>query len=94
MWETIMMVSIIIFLLYFFREKLNHTGAVLAIMAASVYTVYIIHQTVLYALNIIFLDVPIPSFMKFVAVALIGVPLCFVLAYLIRKFPYAKRVLG
>jgi surface polysaccharide O-acyltransferase-like enzyme len=94
LWETIMMVSIIIFLLYFFREKLNRTGAQLALMAASVYTVYIIHQTVLYGLNIIFLSVPVPSFLKFFAVSLIGVPLCFLLAVLIRKLPYAKRVLG
>jgi surface polysaccharide O-acyltransferase-like enzyme len=93
-WETIMMLSIIIFLLYFFREKLNRTGALVAAMAASAYTVYIIHQTVLYGLNIVFLDVAIPSFVKFFVVSLIGVPLCFLLSYLIRKLPYAKRVLG
>ena len=93
-WETIMMISIIIFLLYFFREKLNRTTAFFTVMGASVYTVYIIHQTVLYGLNIVFLSVPIPSFLKFFAVSLIGVPLCFLLAFLIRKLPYAKRVLG
>ena len=93
-WETIMMISIIIFLLYLFREKFNRTGARIATMAASVYTVYIIHQTVLYALNIVFLSTPIPSFLKFFGVSLIGVPLCFMLAYLIRKLPYARRVLG
>jgi surface polysaccharide O-acyltransferase-like enzyme len=93
-WESIMMVSIIIFLLYFFREKFNRTGARLAMMAASVYTVYIIHQTVLFGMNIVFLNVAIPSFLKFFVVSLIGVPLCFGLAYLIRKLPYAKRVLG
>jgi len=93
-WETIMMVAIIIFLLYFFREKFNRSGVLLALMAASVYTVYIIHQTVLYALNIIFLSIQIPSFLKFFGVSLIGVPLCFLLAYLIRKLPYARRVLG
>ena len=93
-WETIMMVSILIFLLYFFREKFNRTGALLITMAASVYTVYIIHQTVLYGLNIVFLNFAIPSFVKFFAVALIAVPLCFLLSVLIRKIPYAKRVLG
>jgi surface polysaccharide O-acyltransferase-like enzyme len=93
-WETIMMVSIMIFLLYFFREKFNRTGALLSVMAASVYTVYIIHQTVLYALNILFVPVAIPSFLKFFAVSLLGVPLCILLSVLIRKLPYAKRVLG
>jgi glucan biosynthesis protein C len=94
LWETIMMVSILIFLLYFFREKFNRTGAILLTMAASVYTVYIIHQTVLYGLNIVFLNFAIPSFVKFILVALIAVPLCFLLSVLIRKIPYAKRVLG
>lgn len=94
LWESIMMVSIIIFLLYFFREKFNRTGSILLTMAASVYTVYIIHQTVLYSLNIVFLSVPIPSFLKFFAVLLIAVRLCFLLSTLIRKLPYAMRVLG
>jgi len=93
-WESIMMIAIIIFLLYFFREKFNRTGALSLTMAASVYTVYIIHQTVLFALNIVFLNVAIPSFLKFFAVSLIAVPLCFLLAYIIRKLPYARRVLG
>jgi len=93
-WESIMMLAIIIFLLYFFRERFNRTGALLATMAASAYTVYIIHQTVLFGLNIVFLNVPVPSYLKFFAVSLIGVPLCFLLSYLIRKLPYAKRVLG
>jgi surface polysaccharide O-acyltransferase-like enzyme len=93
-WETIMMVAIILFLLYFFREKFDRAGALTKTMAASVYTVYIIHQIVLYSLNIVFLSVAIPSFVKFIAVSLLGVPLCFLLSVLIRKLPYARRVLG
>jgi surface polysaccharide O-acyltransferase-like enzyme len=94
LWETIMMVAIIIFLLYFFREKFNRTGTLASTMAASVYTVYIIHQSVLFGLNILFLPAAIPSYVKFFAVSLIGLPLCFMLSVLIRKLPYAKRVLG
>jgi surface polysaccharide O-acyltransferase-like enzyme len=93
-WETIMMMSLSIFLLYIFREKFNRTSTLLGAMAASVYTVYIIHQTVLYSLNIVFIKVAIPSFVKFFVVSLIGVPLCFLISVLIRKLPYAKRVLG
>jgi len=93
-WETIMMVAVIIFLLYFFREKFNRTGTLARKMAASAYTVYIIHQTVLFSLNIVFLPVAIPSFVKFFGVSLIGVPICFLLSFAIRKLPYAQRVLG
>jgi glucan biosynthesis protein C len=93
-WESIMMVSMIIFLLYFFREKLNRTSAITIGMAASVYTVYIIHQTILYSLNIGFLSVDIPSYAKFFVVSLIGITLSFLLSIPVRKLPYADRVLG
>lgn len=92
-WETFMMVGVIVFLLYFFRERFNQAGSVAKIMAASVFTVYIIHQAVLYFLNTLFLPVSIPTLVKFILVSLIAVPLCFLLSIPIRKIPYADRVL-
>ena len=94
LWETIMLVSVVISLLYLFREKVNRAGPVVKIMAASVFAVYIIHQTVLYALNAMFLPVSIPTIMKFLAVSLIAVVFCFLISIPIRKIPYAQRVLG
>jgi glucan biosynthesis protein C len=93
-WESTMLISVLIFLLYFFRERFNRSSPFLHLMAASVYTVYIIHQTVLIAFNVLFLPVGIPTILKFIIVSLIVIPLCFGLAVLIRKIPYAKRVLG
>jgi len=92
-WETFMMVGVIVFLLYFFRERFNQAGSVAKIMAASVFTVYIIHQAVLYFPNTLFLPVSIPTLVKFILVSLIAVPLCFLLSIPIRKIPYADRVL-
>jgi surface polysaccharide O-acyltransferase-like enzyme len=63
-------------------------------MAGNVYTVYIIHLTLLWILNIIFLSVDIPTILKFFIVSLIAIPVSFALSALIRKIPYAKRVLG
>ena len=94
LWLTFLMVGIIVFLLYFFRERLNQAGPMAKSMAANVYTVYIIHQTVLYALNILLLPINIPTIVKFFVVALIAVPVCFLLSSLIRRIPYARRVLG
>jgi glucan biosynthesis protein C len=93
-WDTILFVGIAVFLLYFFREHFNKAGSLLRAMAENVYTVYIIHQTVLFGMNIIFLSINIPTILKFFIVGLITVPLCFFLSALIRKIPYAKRVLG
>jgi glucan biosynthesis protein C len=93
-WDTILMVAITVFLLYFFRERFNRAGPVARSMAANVYTVYIIHQLVLIALNILMLPVGIPSILKFLIVSLAAIPLCFVLSMLIRSIPYTRRVLG
>lgn len=93
-WQTFLLVGIIVFLLYFFRERLNQAGPMAKSMAANVYTVYIIHQTVLYALNILLLPINIPTILKFFIVGLIAVPVCFLLSSLIRRIPYARRVLG
>jgi len=94
LWLTFLLVGIIVFLLYFFRERLNQAGPMAKSMAANVYTVYIIHQTVLYTLNILLLDMNIPTIVKFFIAGLIAVPVCFVLSSLIRRIPYARRVLG
>ena len=62
-------------------------------MGASVFAVYIIHQTILIALHTFMLPVDIPTVAKFFVVSLIAVPVCFVLSILIRKIPFADRVL-
>jgi surface polysaccharide O-acyltransferase-like enzyme len=94
LWSTFLMVGVIVYLLYFFRERLNRAGPLAQFMAPNVYTVYIIHATVLNVLQVLMLPVNIPTIVKFVVVSLIAVPLCFTLSSLIRKIPYAKRVLG
>jgi surface polysaccharide O-acyltransferase-like enzyme len=94
LWLTFLLVGIIVFLLYFFRERLNQTSPITKSIAANVYTVYIIHQTILYALNILLLPINIPTILKFFIVSLIAVPVCFLLSSLIRRIPYARRVLG
>jgi len=93
-WESFLLVGIIVFLLFFFRERLNRSGPVSRSMAANVYTVYIIHQTILIAFHILFLSVSIPTIMKFFTVSLITIVLCFLSSIVIRRIPYAKRVLG
>jgi surface polysaccharide O-acyltransferase-like enzyme len=94
LWETVLFIGITVFLLYFFRERFSKAGPLLQSMAGNIYTVYIIHLTLLWGMNIIFLSVDIPTILKFFIVSLITIPLSFALSSLIRKIPYAKRVLG
>jgi membrane-bound acyltransferase YfiQ involved in biofilm formation len=89
-----MMLAIIIFLLYYFREKLNRIGKSAITLASTAYTVFTIHQTILSGHNVVFLPIAISSYLKFITVSLVGVPLCFRLALSIRKLPYIKKSLG
>jgi len=93
-WESVMLIAVTTFMLYFFRERISQAGPVARTLAASVYTVYIIHQTLVTAVDILFIPISIPTILKFVFVSIISVPLCFGLGILIRKIPYAQRVLG
>jgi surface polysaccharide O-acyltransferase-like enzyme len=94
LWETILLIGITVFLLYFFRDRFNKAGPLLRSMARNAYTVYIIHLTLLWGMNIVFLSANIPTILKFFIVSFITISLSFLLSSLIRKIPYAKRVLG
>jgi glucan biosynthesis protein C len=92
--ETFLMVGIIIFLIYFFREKFNQTGPLAKSLAVNVYTIYIVHATILFSLQILLMPVNIPTILKFLISGLLAVLICYLVSMLIRKIPYAKRVLG
>lgn len=94
LWESFFLIAAMIFLLYLFRTRFSRTGPVLSFMAANVYTVYIVHQTVLYAANIGLLSVPLPSIVKFFVAVAVTIPLSFLLSALIRRLPGATRILG
>jgi surface polysaccharide O-acyltransferase-like enzyme len=93
-WESIMLVAVTTFMLYFFRERFSQAGPLARTLAASAYTAYIIHQTLVTAVDIFFILISIPTILKFVTVSIIAVPLTFGVAILIRKILYAQRVLG
>lgn len=94
LWESFFLMAAMIFLIHLFRTRFNQAGSWLSLFAANVYTVYIIHQTILYAVNIGLLGVDLPSIVKFFVAAVITIPVCFLLSALIRRLPMATRVLG
>lgn len=94
LWETILFIAISVSLLSFMRERFNKAGAREKWLAVNVFTVYIVHQTILYLVQVPFLSVEIPTPWKFLIVPLIAVPLCFLVSSLIRRIPYTKQILG
>jgi peptidoglycan/LPS O-acetylase OafA/YrhL len=93
-WESIACLSIIISLAYVFKNRFETQGTLIKWMSPNFYSVYILHALVIVSIMIPFLYITIPTALKFFFVALISVPMCFVISDLIRRIPYTKRVLG
>ena len=93
LWESFVVVGVCIGLLVLFRQRWNHQGKVARSLAASVYTVYLIHAPVLVGFAYAFHVVALYPLLKWGIAVLITIPLCFLLSNLIRKIPLANRIL-
>jgi ABC-type Fe3+ transport system permease subunit len=93
LWEAIFCVSISIGLLVFFRKYLDRQAAFGKFLSTHAYAVYIIHAPLIVGVAYLLQGLHVPQLLKFVIVALITTVLCFVTAYLVRKLPFANRVL-
>jgi fucose 4-O-acetylase-like acetyltransferase len=93
MWEPFVGIGIIIGLLVLFRDKYNRGGRLLHAMAGSTYTVYIIHGPILVMVGLIMKDMVWHPLVKFVLGGVVSVPICFLLGYLIRCLPVARKIL-
>jgi glucans biosynthesis protein C len=93
LWESFMVVGMCIGLLVLFRQRWNHQGRLVKELAADVYTVYLIHPLVLVGFAYAFHVVALYPLLKWGIAVFITIPLCFLLSSLIRKIPYADRIL-
>jgi fucose 4-O-acetylase-like acetyltransferase len=93
LWEQLTGIMIIIGLLWIFRTHYDHQGSIARSAAADTYTVYIIHPLVLVPLTLSLQALALPPIPKFLLVSALAIPLCFILAHLVRAIPGAKRVL-
>jgi surface polysaccharide O-acyltransferase-like enzyme len=92
-WEQFLCMGMIITLLVWFRRRFNHQGSLAKTMSASAYTVYIIHAPVIVLVTLALQDISLYPLIKYPVVALIIVPLCFLLGNFIRKLPLARNIL-
>ena len=93
LWEAFMVVGLGIGLLVLFHTRWNHQGRLAKGLAASVYTVYLIHPVVLVGFAYAFHVVALYPLLKWAIAVLVTVPLCFLISLAIRKIPLVNRVL-
>lgn len=93
LWESFLCLSMCIGLIYAFRRFLNRQGNLARSMSPVAYTAYLIHVPLITGLAFVLRGVMLYPLLKWALVALVAVPLCFGLSTLIRKLPYADRIL-
>jgi glucans biosynthesis protein C len=91
--ESFLVVGVSIGLLVLFRQRWNGQRRLTKNLAASAYTVYLIHPLVLVGFCYAFHTIALYPLLKFVIAALITLPLCFLLSGFIRKIPRAGKIL-
>ena len=80
-------------LITLFRRYFDRQGRLGRFLSQHAFTVYIIHAPVIVFLAIALRGIHPEQLLKFGLAAVFGVPLCFAVAYLVRKIPYATRIL-
>lgn len=94
LWETFLLIGITLYLLYFFRERFNHANEVTKFLAGSAYTVYIIHQTILFVAQTLLLPIEIHTVLKFFISSVVTVVVSLLISIPLRRIPFANKVLG
>jgi glucan biosynthesis protein C len=93
LWESFLCLAMCIGLIYLFRRHWDRQGPLARFLSPNAYTAYLIHGPIITAIALAARDVMLYPLLKWGLVALVAVPLCFVLSSLIRKLPYTDRVL-
>lgn len=93
LWRSCLCVSMCIGLVYFFRRYLDRQSKLADVLSHNAYTAYIIHAPIITVIAYSIRDVALYPLLKWGLAAMVAIPLCFALSGLIRKLPYADRIL-
>jgi glucan biosynthesis protein C len=86
-WESFFCVGICSGLIVLFREKFNRQGRMSKFLSANAFGVYVFHAPVLIFISMLLKDIALYPFFKYLIVAILTLPLCFLVSYLLRKIP-------
>jgi glucan biosynthesis protein C len=93
LWDSTFSVGMVLGLTTLFRHRFDYPSRLGRFLSQHSYTVFIIHIPVIVTLAVAMQGIHLEQLLKFGLAAIIGVPLCFGAAYLVRNIPFAKRVL-
>ena len=93
LWDSIFVVGMCLAAITFFRRFFDQESSFGSFLAQQSYAVYIIHVPIIVFIGIALKGLELSAGLKFGLMAVIAVPTCFIIAYLIRKIPGVSKVL-
>ncbi|MBV7337504.1 acyltransferase family protein [Chloroflexi bacterium TSY] len=93
LWDSIFAVGLCLGYLTLFRRLFDKESRLGTFLARQSYAVYILHSPIIVLVAVALKGVELEHFLKFGLVSVIVIPLCFVVAYVIRKIPGVSRIL-
>jgi hypothetical protein len=91
-WEQFMGMAVIVTLLVFFRDRLNHQGTFARKLSAGAYATYIFHATVIVLLALALRGIRLDLALKWLLVAPVALSLSFFVGYVVKQLPLAKDI--
>ncbi len=92
LWDSIFAVGISLALITFFRRFIDGGKKFGRFLSQHSFAVYVIHVPVIVFLILALSGLQMATLLKFGLAAIVGLPLCFGIAWLIRKIPYVKKI--
>jgi len=92
LWDSIFAVGMILGLIPLFRRFFNKESSFGKFLSQQSYAVYVIHIPIIVFLAYALRGIQLAALLKFGLMALVVVPICFVVAFIIRKIPFVSRV--
>lgn len=93
LWDSIFAVGMSLALVTFFRHFVNGGKKLGRFFSHHSFTVYVIHAPILVFLALALRGLQMQMLLKFCLVAIVYLPLCFGIAWLMRKIPFVKEIL-
>jgi glucan biosynthesis protein C len=93
LWDSTFSVGMALGLIALFRRSFNSSARLDRFLYRNAFAVYVFHIPVIVLLALVLRGIHIEQLLKFGLAAVIGVPLCFAVAYLVRRIPLMDKIL-
>jgi surface polysaccharide O-acyltransferase-like enzyme len=93
LWDSVFAVGLCLGLITSFRTFFNQQGRLGQILSHHSYTVYIFHIPIIVCLALALKGVELTPLLKFAVASTLILPTCCAVAYIVRKTPFASKIL-